>query len=87
MLDVLTRVFPQQMAGGWKPHVVTMVPSYGQKINDSPAATNRIRRMTSEALRLPYIDVPATLTVPAPAVTPAPVPPRGRSLNLEQQAL
>ncbi len=87
MLDVLTRMFPQQMAGGWKPHIVTMIPSYGQKINDSPAATNRIRRMTSEALRLPYIDVPATLTAPAPAATPAPATPRGRSLNREQQAL
>ncbi len=46
------------MAGGWKPHIVTMVPSYGQKINGSPAATNRIRRMTSEALRLPISTCP-----------------------------
>ncbi|MBD8678950.1 malate dehydrogenase (quinone) [Sphingomonas sp. CFBP 13720] len=87
MLSVLTKAFPKQMAGAWKPRIEAIIPSYGQQLNDSPALTNRIRRMTSEALNLPYIEVPANpgaapVKVPAPASTP-----QGRTLNREQQAL
>jgi malate dehydrogenase (quinone) len=89
MLEVMRKAFPQQMAGGWKPKVMAMIPSYGQKLNDSPALTNRIRRMTSETLNLPYIAVPEDLNGAAPAA-PRPATPAtrtGRNLNQEQQAL
>jgi malate dehydrogenase (quinone) len=53
--------------------------------NDSPALTNEIRRMTSQALHLPYLEVPADL-VPA-AKAPAPKAKAGHNLNAEEQAL
>ena len=85
MLRVLSKAFPQQMAGNWKPRIAAMIPSYGQKLNDSPVLTNRIRKMTSEALHLPYIAVPEDLASPAPA---AAAKHNGvRNLNAEQQAL
>lgn len=98
MINLMTRVFPQQMTDtGWKPRLQQIVPSYGRKINDTPALTNEIRRMTSTALNLPYLDVPADVVTKAPATTattaPAAVPappapaPAGRALNKEMQAL
>ncbi|RYF77951.1 MAG: malate dehydrogenase (quinone) [Comamonadaceae bacterium] len=88
MINLMAQAFPQQMTDAlWKPRLQQIVPSYGRKINDTPALTNEIRRMTSSALNLPYLDVPADLSggtanVPAaaasaaggaaPAVTPAP---------------
>ncbi|MET0288354.1 MAG: malate dehydrogenase (quinone) [Pseudoxanthomonas sp.] len=61
MLKVLAKAFPKQMAAGWETRLKDMIPSYGQEINSSPALTNQIRRQTSQALQLPYLEVPADL--------------------------
>lgn len=86
MLAVMEKAFPQQMKGAWGARVRQMVPSYGMKLNDSPALTNRIRRMTSERLGLPFIAVPDSLKQ-APPAHPEPEAGKGRNLNREQQAL
>lgn len=100
MLNVLAKAFPKEMAAGWEARLKEIVPSYGQKLNDSPAKTNEIRRMTSEALNLPYLTVPdATNGAAAPAAAqpaaqsaaqpgtdPKPANQRGGS-NMELQAL
>ena len=73
MLGLLAKAFPEQMDAGWQERLKDIVPSYGQAINESPQLTNRIRRMTSERLRLPYVDVPegpGTGLQPAPAAEP-----------------
>jgi len=98
MLNVLARAFPKEMEAGWKARLKEIIPSYGQKLNDSPALTNQIRTLTSQALNLPYVEVPvpgtdapaaaapaATAPVPAPSPAPAPVP--SRNANTEMQAL
>ena len=102
MLNLMAKAFPQKMTDeGWKPRLKQIVPSYGRKLNEDPALTNQIRRMTSTALHLPYLDVPADL-VPgkgaaaaahaaapaASAAASAPVPASSpRQLNKELQAL
>lgn len=58
MLDVMRRAYPAQMDGAWRERVQQIVPSYGQTLNTDIALTNRIRRMTSRVLQLPYLDVP-----------------------------
>lgn len=58
MLNVLAKVFPEQMAAGWKDRLNAIIPSYGRTLNDSPALTNEIRRHTSQVLQLPHVDVP-----------------------------
>jgi malate dehydrogenase (quinone) len=85
MLKVLDKAFPQQTKGIWADKIRAMVPSIGRKINDSPALTNEIRRMTSHALHLPYLEVPADLVSAAKA--PAPKAKAGHNLNAEEQAL
>ena len=60
MLNVLSRAFPQEMAARWEARLKEIIPSHDHKLNDSPALTNRIRRMTSETLQLPYLHVPET---------------------------
>lgn len=91
MINLMTRVFPQQMTeAGWKPRLRQIVPSYGRKINDTPALTNEIRRMTSSALNLPYLEVPADVATRPVSAAPAPVAapaPAGGTLNKEMQAL
>ncbi|WCM92238.1 malate dehydrogenase (quinone) [Acidovorax sp. NCPPB 2350] len=93
MLNLMAKAFPQQMTDAvWKPRLKQIVPSYGRKINESPALTNEIRRMTSTALHLPYLDVPADLSRPAApqagAGSAAPAAPAApRQLNKEMQAL
>ncbi|MBF9264953.1 malate dehydrogenase (quinone) [Paracidovorax cattleyae] len=90
MLNLMAKAFPRQMTdAGWKPRLQRIVPSYGRKINDSAATTNEIRRMTSTALHLPYLDVPADLSQPAtqPAAPASAAPAAPRSLNKEMQAL
>lgn len=95
MLNLMAKAFPQKMTDeGWKPRLKQIVPSYGRKLNEDPALTNQIRRMTSTALHLPYLDVPADL-VPGKGAAPAaaaaasaPVPASSpRQLNKELQAL
>jgi malate dehydrogenase (quinone) len=58
MLKVLAKAFPKEMAAGWETRLKEIIPSYGEQINDSAARTNQIRRMTSQALNLPYLEVP-----------------------------
>ncbi|PRB82753.1 malate dehydrogenase (quinone) [Pseudomonas sp. MYb185] len=58
MLNVLAKAFPEQMAAGWEARLNEIIPSYGRTLNDSPALTNEIRRHTSQALQLPYLEVP-----------------------------
>ncbi|WP_293776049.1 malate dehydrogenase (quinone) [uncultured Oxalicibacterium sp.] len=70
MLKVLSQAFPQEMAASWETRLKDIIPSYGKKLNDSPALTNEIRRYTSEALNLPYLQVPANPSAVAPAVAP-----------------
>lgn len=91
MLDLLKKAFPQQMAAGWEAQLKQIVPSYGRKLNDSPALTNEIRRQTSETLKLPYLEVPvenattpAVMLTPPPAAAPAQ---KKRNANEELQAL
>jgi len=93
MLNLLKKSFPEQMASTeWKNHIQKIVPSYGKKINDDAGYTNEIRRMTSSALKLPYLDVPPTVgkQTDTPAVKPeaAPAAPQNPTqLNKEMQAL
>ncbi|EED41700.1 malate:quinone oxidoreductase [Enterocytozoon bieneusi H348] len=89
MLDLLKKAFPEQMAAGWEARLKEIVPSYGRKLNDSPALTNEIRRLTSDTLKLPYLDVPgetspAVMLTPPPANQPAEAK---RNANEELQAL
>ena len=67
------------------------MPSYGRKINEDAAYTNEIRRMTSSALKLPYLDVPLTVGQKAEAPVDAPAAPAAAQhptqLNKEMQAL
>ncbi|MEH6417099.1 malate dehydrogenase (quinone) [Pseudomonas sp. CGJS7] len=89
MLDLLAKAFPQQMDAGWRTQLQTIVPSYGQRLNDSAELTNRIRKLTSDALHLPYLDVPvaaAATPQPAPAQTP-PAETKQRNQNAELQSL
>ncbi|MEG0447240.1 MAG: malate dehydrogenase (quinone) [Comamonas sp.] len=93
MLNLLKKSFPEQMAGAeWKAQIQQIVPSYGRKINEDAAYTNEIRRMTSSALKLPYVDVPLTVgkkaDAPVAAPTAAPAAPQNPTqLNKEMQAL
>ena len=79
MLDLLAKAFPQEMAAGWQARLQQIIPSYGRKINDSAAFTNQIRGMTSHALHLPYLEVPA-----APSQQAAPVQPPATTAPAQQ---
>lgn len=93
MLNLLNKSFPEQMVTAeWKATVQDIVPSYGRKLNENAAYTNEIRRMTSSALKLPYLDVPlhvgqqqgsAETSAPAAPTTPQ----NPTQLNREMQAL
>jgi len=88
MLDLLAKAFPDQMQAGWEARLRQIVPSYGRKLNESAALTNEIRRLTSQTLQLPYVDVPvdgvpASPAAAAPGAAPAP----RRNANEELQAL
>ncbi|MEX8191707.1 malate dehydrogenase (quinone) [Comamonas guangdongensis] len=89
MLNLLKKSFPEQMASAeWKAHIQQIVPSHGRKINEDPAYTNEIRRMTSSALKLPYVDVPLDLgKKPEAAPAAAAAPQNPKQLNKEMQAL
>jgi malate dehydrogenase (quinone) len=87
MLDLMAKAFPEQMKAGWEARLREIVPSYGRKLNDSAALVNEIRSMTSQTLKLPYLEVPADATA-APATPPAPAPAKEkRNANEELQAL
>ncbi|NEN74767.1 malate dehydrogenase (quinone) [Pelistega sp. NLN82] len=86
MLKLMEQVFPAQMKQDWAEKIKTIIPSYGQKINSSAELTNQIRRMTSDILQLPYIDVPTHLGQ-EPVVEPTPTSATpSRNLNNEMQA-
>ncbi|HHW4682714.1 MAG TPA: malate dehydrogenase (quinone), partial [Xylella sp.] len=88
MLELLAKSFPQQMKNGWETQLKKIIPSYGQHINDSPALTNKIRRMTSETLSLPYLEVPDTsANRPVLEVKRKPKPSHTHNINSEMQAL
>ena len=94
MLDLMAKAFPEEMKAGWEARLREIVPSYGRKLNESPALTNEIRTLTSQTLKLPFLDVPADVsqppaipaTVARPAETPLP-PQEKRNRNEEMQAL
>lgn len=52
MLDVLARCFPDQMQG-WEPKIREMVPSYGTKLSDDPAAAAASLAATARVLNIP----------------------------------
>ncbi|WP_395823121.1 malate dehydrogenase (quinone) [Collimonas sp.] len=84
MLDLLKVAFPEQMKAGWGTRLKEIIPSYGRKLNDSPELTNQIRRMTSETLKLPYLEVPLEQSAAGAAPTAAPAE---RNANQVMQAL
>ncbi|MBH0114811.1 malate dehydrogenase (quinone) [Novosphingobium sp. YJ-S2-02] len=89
MLNVMKKAFPAQVAGKWKARIDAIYPAGERKLADDPALTNRIRKMTSTALKLPYIEVPEDLgagTATQPANDNAPAAKSG-NLNNEMQAL
>jgi len=94
MLDLMAKAFPEEMKAGWEDRLKQIVPSYGRKLNDSPELTNEIRGLTSEALKLPYLQVPAVVddgqalpgTAPVTPNQPA-LAPEKRNANEEMQAL
>ena len=51
MLDVLSRCFPDRMAG-WEPKLREMIPSYGMNLSDDPAVAEASLAATAEVLRL-----------------------------------
>lgn len=96
MLTVLSKSFPEQMKNGWEVKLKQIIPSYGQNLNDSAELTNQIRRMTSETLKLPYVEVPTSLTpnasqpqaqIPMPKADNTNKQGGSKNLNNEQQAL
>ncbi|MDA8447061.1 malate dehydrogenase (quinone) [Paracidovorax valerianellae] len=93
MLNLMAKAFPQQMTDtGWKARLKEIIPSYGRPLNADPAFTNEIRRMTSTALHLPYLDVPADLVKAPAGAAPVAQPPKapeatGPKTNKEMQAL
>ena len=93
MLDLMTKAFPEEMKAGWEQRLKQIVPSYGRKLNESAALTNEIRSLTSQSLKLPYLEVPADVgagtaaPVPAPDHTAPPPSPDTRNKNRELQAL
>jgi malate dehydrogenase (quinone) len=52
MLDVLARCFPAQMKG-WEPKIREMIPSYGTKLSDDPAAAAASLAATARVLNIP----------------------------------
>ncbi|WP_308195621.1 malate:quinone oxidoreductase [Agromyces cavernae] len=51
MLDVLSRCFPDRMAG-WEPKLREMIPSYGTNLSDDPAAAEASLAATAATLHL-----------------------------------
>jgi len=51
MIDVLGKCFPNDMKR-WEPQLVKMIPSYGQRLSDSPAAAKKSLAATAKTLKL-----------------------------------
>ena len=51
MIDVLGKCFPNDMKR-WEPQLVKMIPSYGQRLSDNPAAAKKSLAATAKTLKL-----------------------------------
>lgn len=51
MLDVLQKLFPGQQEA-WQKNLTSLIPSYGQKLNDSPALAKKTLSATAKKLKL-----------------------------------
>ncbi len=87
--DVLKKAFPSEVKGRWKAKLDAIYPAQDKVLNDSAALVNRIRKMTSDALKLPYIEVPESLTASKSADQPKAANANSAkgNLNGEMQAL
>ena len=70
-LNVLKQMFPQQFSSAeWQSRIHAIVPSYGQKLNDSPALTQQVWDDTAATLQLtkpPVIDMTHSQAAAAPS--------------------
>ena len=58
MLHLIEKAFADKVATPeWQERLREIIPSYGQKLNDDLALTNRIRQWSSERLELQHIEV------------------------------
>ncbi|MFD1332233.1 malate dehydrogenase (quinone) [Methylopila musalis] len=76
IVRLLERAFPDQVAGAWKDKLLTIIPSYGRKLNGDPALLASVWNDTTDALQLafPAPDLAGvTAGVSAPSNAPAPV--------------
>ncbi|VTN09312.1 Malate:quinone oxidoreductase [Raoultella terrigena] len=64
-------MFPQQFSSAeWQSRIHAIVPSYGQKLNDSPALTQQVWDDTAATLQLtkpPVIDMTHSQAAAAPS--------------------
>jgi len=51
MLDVLKKLYPQQQSS-WEKKLKALIPSHGQKLNDSPALAKKTLAATAKTLKL-----------------------------------
>lgn len=51
MLTIFERCFPERLAA-WRPTITELIPSYGTKLNDDPAAARETLARTARVLRL-----------------------------------
>ncbi|MCQ4158950.1 malate dehydrogenase (quinone) [Roseomonas sp. GC11] len=74
MLSLLEKVFPDKVASpAWKEKILQMVPSYGQRLNESAEQAYQGWLSTSEVLQLPAPPRIDTAALVRPAPQPAPV--------------
>ncbi|WP_128254511.1 malate dehydrogenase (quinone) [Falsirhodobacter deserti] len=71
MLTLLERIFPEKVEGEWAGRLRQIIPSYGTKLNDDPAALQRVWAETADALELemavPVVDRSVLSTPATPA--------------------
>ena len=51
MLSLIEKCFPDRM-GAWKPHLATMIPSYGTQLADDPALAEKTIARTAKVLHI-----------------------------------
>jgi malate dehydrogenase (quinone) len=51
MLDVLSRCFPDRIAG-WEPKITEMIPSYGKQISPEPRLAKKLLASTAKSLQI-----------------------------------
>jgi malate dehydrogenase (quinone) len=52
MLDVLERCFPQMKTAEWQQKIRTLIPSYGQTLNDNPELLAKVRQHADGQLKI-----------------------------------